>query len=273
MSAQPAHGEYRSLFLSDMHLGTRGCQVGQLLSFLINNNAQTIYLVGDIIDGWQLGSRWYWPQQHALVLQVLMAKARQGTRLVYLPGNHDEFVRAHVGTRSELVEFAESIVHEGADGKRYLVVHGDCFDPVQSKARWLAFLGDSAYVTALGVNAFVNGIGRRMGLPYWSFSNWAKKNVKGAVNFIGHYEEMLVAAARDNAVDGVICGHIHSAAVHDDFGLRYVNCGDWVESCTAAVEHDDGRIEIINWANVHELQALDPGIPVDDEGEGQSAIA
>jgi len=273
MTAVPEPREYRSLFLSDLHLGTKGCQVGLLLSFLIYHNAQTFYLVGDIIDGWRLGARWYWPDEHALVLQCLMAKARRGTRIVYLPGNHDDFVRAHVGTRSDLVEFAESVVHTAADGKRYLVLHGDCFDPVQSRARWLAVLGDSAYVAALAVNTFVNGIGRRAGLPYWSFSNWAKKRVKGAVNFIGHYEEMLVSAARENKVDGVICGHIHSATAHDEFGLRYVNCGDWVESCTAAVEHDDGRIEIVNWANLKEPEAFEPGIPVEDEGEGQSAVA
>jgi len=271
MTAVAAPREYRTLFLSDLHLGTKGCQVGQLLSFLVNHDAETIYLVGDIIDGWRLGVRWYWPEEHALVLRCLMAKARRGTRVVYLPGNHDEFVRAHVGTRNEVLEFAESVVHEAADGKRYLIVHGDCFDFVQSQARWLAVLGDYAYVAALAVNTFVNQVGRRIGLPYWSFSQWAKMRVKGAVNFIGHYEESLVAAARENNVDGVVCGHIHRAAVHEDFGLAYVNCGDWVESCTAAVEHDDGRIEIISWANLDEPEAAQPG--VEDEGESERAVA
>ena len=270
MATAPAPRQYRTLFLSDFHLGTKGCQVGQLLNFLINHNAQTIYLVGDIIDGWRLGVRWYWPETHALVLKVLMAKAQRGTRLVYLAGNHDEFVRAHTGTRSELVEFSESAIHETADGKRFLVLHGDCFDFVQADAPWLARIGDYGYVAALAVNTFVNRIGRWLGLPYWSFSQWAKMRVKGAVNFIGHYEERLVSAARENDVDGVVCGHIHKAAIHGDFGLTYVNCGDWVESCTAAVEHEDGRIELINWANLDE-GAFEPDI--EDEGESERAVA
>lgn len=256
---------HRTLFLSDMHLGTKGCQVGQLLHFLASHDAETIYLVGDIIDGWRLGARWYWPDEHNAVLRLLKRKAEQGTRMIYLPGNHDEFVRQFVGSKTDTLEIHENIIHEAADGKRYLVVHGDCFDPVQSKARWLAFLGDSAYVAALAINTVMNKVGRAFGLPYWSFSNWAKMRVKGAVNFIGHYEESLVSAARENDVDGVICGHIHRAAAHDEFGLRYVNCGDWVESCTAAVEHDDGRMEIIGWAN------LEPGAV--EDGESEEAIA
>jgi UDP-2,3-diacylglucosamine pyrophosphatase LpxH len=263
--------QYRTLFISDLHLGTKGCQVGQLLHFLVNHEADTIYLVGDIIDGWQLDSRWYWPDEHNAVLRLLKAKAENGSRVVYLPGNHDEFVRAYIGSKADSLEIHESIVHEAADGKRYLVVHGDCFDPVQQQARWLAFVGDHAYVFALAVNTFVNGIGRRFGLPYWSFSNWAKMKIKGAVNFIGHYEQELVAAARENNVDGVVCGHIHRPAMHDEFGLRYVNCGDWVESCTAVVEHDDGRLEIINWANLREARTSQPG--VEDEGESEQAIA
>jgi UDP-2,3-diacylglucosamine pyrophosphatase LpxH len=271
MNLIAAPREYRTLFISDLHLGTKGCQVGQLLHFLVNHEADTIYLVGDIIDGWQLDHRWYWPEEHNAVLRLLKAKAENGSRVVYLPGNHDEFVRAYVGNKTDSLEIHESVVHEAADGKRYLVVHGDCFDPVQQQARWLAFIGDNAYVFALAVNTFVNGIGRRFGLPYWSFSNWAKMKIKGAVNFIGHYEQELVAAARENNVDGVVCGHIHRAAMHDEFGLRYVNCGDWVESCTAVVEHDDGRMEIINWANLSEPQTAQPG--VEDEGESEQAIA
>jgi UDP-2,3-diacylglucosamine pyrophosphatase LpxH len=258
--------EFRTLFLSDLHLGTKGCQVGKLLDFLVTHDAETIYLVGDIIDAWQLSSRWYWPDEHNAVLRLLMHKAEHGTRLVYLPGNHDEFVRSYNGTRTDHLEIVEEIVHEGADGKRYLVLHGDAFDVVmQSKARWLAALGDWLYVTALNVNRAINGVGRRMGLPYWSFSNWAKMQIKGAVNFIGHYEEMVVNAARAQKVDGVICGHIHCAVIHEDFGLTYVNCGDWVESCTAAVEHNDGRFEIINWANLSEPEAY--------ETESEGAIA
>jgi UDP-2,3-diacylglucosamine pyrophosphatase LpxH len=269
MTAIAATRRFRTLFLSDLHLGTRGCQSAQLLNFLASHDADVIYLVGDIIDAWRLDTRWYFPDEHHAVLQVLRAKAENGTRIVYLPGNHDDFVRQYVGSRTDTLEIEESVVHEAADGKRYLVIHGDCFDPVQSKARWLAFLGDHAYVAALAVNTFVNRLGRGVGVPYWSFSNWAKMRVKGAVNFIGHYEESLVAAARQNNVDGVVCGHIHRAAVHDDFGLRYVNCGDWVESCTAAVEHEDGHIEIVTWENMVELE-----VPLPTTGdEGEEAIA
>lgn len=273
MTAAAAPIMYRSMFLSDMHLGTRGCQVGQLLNFLANHDAETIYLVGDIIDKWRLDARWYWPDDHNAVLRLLMQKAERGTRLVYLPGNHDEFARTYNGGKHGNLEFEDRVVHVAADGKRYLVVHGDCFDVVlQTKARWLAFVGDNAYVAALAINTFVNRTGRRLGLPFWSFSNWAKMRVKGAVNFIGHYEEALVAAAREHNVDGVICGHIHHAVHHEDFGLTYVNCGDWVESCTAAVEHDDGRIEIVNWARHRKPETFHPGIAGEDE-EGQSAVA
>ena len=258
--------EYRTLFLSDLHLGTKGCQAAQVFAFLRQHEAETIYLVGDIIDGWRLQARWYWPDTHADVLECLMAKARNGTRLVYLPGNHDEFARAYCGRSAEL-EIMDTAIHTAADGKRYLVLHGDCFDRAQSEARWLAFLGDNAYVAALAVNTAVNRIGRRLGLPYWSFSNWAKLRVKAAVNFISCYEEALVAAARHHQVEGVVCGHIHRAAIHDDFGLTYVNCGDWVESCTAVAEHDDGRLEIINWTDLTEPDALSPAI------ESEGAVA
>jgi len=256
MTAMAAPKQYRTLFLSDLHLGTRGCQVGQLLNFLVSHDAKTIYLVGDIIDGWRLDHRWYWPQSHSDVLSLLMAKAQAGARLVYLPGNHDEFLRPYCGARAGGLEFSDKAIHEAADGKRYLVLHGDCFDRIQQDARWLAFVGDYAYVAALGFNTAMNRVGRVLGLPYWSFSNWAKKRVKSAVNFIGSYEEVVAKAAREHAVDGVVCGHIHSATIHQDFGPTYVNCGDWVESCTAIVEHDDGRMEIVEWANLREPEAL-----------------
>ena len=278
MTAIAAPQRFRTLFLSDFHLGTRGCQVRPLLNFLQRHDAETIYLVGDIIDGWRLQARWYWPDTHNDVLRCLMNKARRGTRLVYVPGNHDEFARAYCGGDSSGdLEFANEMVHVAADGKKYLVLHGDVFDPVQSKARWLAFLGDNAYVAALGINIVLNRIGRTFGLPYWSFSNWAKMRVKSAVNFIGHYEQALANAARKNDVDGVVCGHIHRAALHEDFGIVYVNCGDWVESCTAIAEHFDGRFELINSADVSEPAALEPLFEGDTDGlgedEGESAVA
>ncbi len=267
MTAKAAPGRFRTLFLSDLHLGTRGCQVDRLLDFLDCHDADTIYLVGDIIDGWRLQTRWHWPESHSEALRRLAAKAAAGARLIYLPGNHDEFLRLYCGARTGELEVTERAIHEAADGKRYLVVHGDCFDVVQDKARWLAFLGDSAYVAALGLNAAVNGVGRRLGLPYWSFSNWAKKRVKSVVNVIGHYEASLANAAREYAVDGVVCGHIHSATIHEDFGLTYVNCGDWVESCTAIVEHDDGRFEIVEWANLGEAATVETQV------ESEGAVA
>ncbi len=278
MTANAAPERYRTLFLSDFHLGTRGCQVRPLLNFLQSNDAETIYLVGDIIDGWRLQARWYWPDSHNDVLRCLMNKARRGTRLVYVPGNHDEFARAYCGGDAEGdLEFADEIIHEAADGKRYLILHGDVFDPVQSKARWLAFLGDNAYVAALGINIVLNRIGRALGLPYWSFSNWAKMRVKSAVNFIGHYEQAVANAAREHDVDGVVCGHIHRAALHEDFGIVYVNCGDWVESCTAIGEHFDGRLELLSSVDASEPAALEPFFEgeADDlgEDEGESAIA
>ncbi len=238
---------YRALFISDVHLGTRGCQADLLLDFLKYNDADVIYLVGDIVDGWRLKSSWYWPQKHNDVVQKLLRKGRKGARIVYLPGNHDEFLRDYYGTHFGDIEVVETAIHKAADGKRYLVIHGDVFDVVVRHARWLAFLGDGAYTAALGINTYVNLIRRKLGLTYWSLSQWAKLKVKNAVNFIGKFEEAVAEEARRREVDGVICGHIHHAAIHDRFGVRYVNCGDWVESCTAIAEHDDGRMEILNW--------------------------
>lgn len=241
-------GRYRSLFLSDVHLGARGCQVDALLEFLKHHDADTIYLVGDIIDGWQLRSGWHWPQSHNDVVQKLLRKVRKGTRVVYVPGNHDEFLREFYGTHFGGIEVCETALHEAADGKRYLVIHGDAFDMVVCHARWLAFLGDWAYVTALALSRRINIVRRWLGFTYWSLSAWAKLKVKNAVNFIGRYEETLAAEARRQGVDGVICGHIHCAAMRDMAGLAYINTGDWVESCTAVVEHHDGRMEVIHWA-------------------------
>ena len=228
---------FRTLFISDVHLGARGCQAERLLDFLRYHDAETIYLVGDIVDGWQLRSGWYWPQPHNDVVQKLLRKARKGARLVYLPGNHDEFLRDYYGTHFGGIEVVETAIHEAADGRRYLVVHGDVFDMVVKHARWLALLGDTAYDFAILVNRYFNAMRRRLGFSYWSLSQWAKHKVKNAVNYIGAFEQTLAAEAQRRDVDGVICGHIHHAVIHDNFGIRYMNCGDWVESCTALAEH------------------------------------
>ena len=245
---EPEPRRFRALFLSDFHLGTKGCQAEMLLEFLRAHDADTIYLVGDIVDGWRLKQTWYWPQSHNDVVQKLLRKARKGARIFYVPGNHDEFLRKYCGSHFGGIEVLESVIHETADGRRFLVIHGDVFDMVVRHARWLALLGDWAYETALILNAHLNVLRRRLGLSYWSLSAWAKLRVKNAVNFIGRFEETLSAEARKQRVDGVICGHIHHATMHDMAGVAYVNTGDWVESCTAVVENHDGRFELIRWA-------------------------
>lgn len=244
---------YRTLFISDVHLGTRGSQVDALLEFLKHHDAETIYLVGDIVDGWRLKSGWYWPQAHNDVVQKLLRKARKGTKIIYIPGNHDEFLREFYGSHFGGIEVRETALHEAADGKRYLVIHGDVFDVVVRHARWLAYLGDWAYVIALALSTRINVVRRRLGCTYWSLSAWAKLKVKNAVNFIGKFEETLACEAQRQNVDGVICGHIHSAAIRDFDGFTYINTGDWVESCTAVAEHADGRMEIIQWATLSRL--------------------
>jgi UDP-2,3-diacylglucosamine pyrophosphatase LpxH len=230
-----------------VHLGSRGSQAEALLDFLRHYEADLIYLVGDIVDGWQLKSTWYWPQAHNDVVQKFLRQARKGVRIVYVPGNHDEFLRDYYGTHFGGIEVAETVMHEGADGRRYLVIHGDHFDLVVTQARWLALLGSKAYDLAIVINRVFNAVRRRLGFGYWSLSQWAKLKVKNAVNYIGEFEKTLVAEAHRRDAHGVICGHIHHAAIRDQDGVRYLNCGDWVESCTAIVEHFDGRFEIVTW--------------------------
>jgi UDP-2,3-diacylglucosamine pyrophosphatase LpxH len=250
ISNGPVIRKFRTLFLSDVHLGTKGCQAEKLIDFMRYHEAEVIYLVGDMVDGWQLRSSWYWPQSHNDVVQKLLRQARKGSRIVYVPGNHDEFLRGYYGTHFGGVEVAETAIHQGADGRRYLVIHGDHFDMVVKHARWLALLGDYAYTTALILNRSFNAARRLLGLPYWSLSQWLKLKVKNAVSYIGEYERTLIAEAQRHDVEGVICGHIHHATIREDLGIRYINCGDWVESCTAIAEHIDGRFEIITWSSV-----------------------
>ena len=237
------------MFISDVHLGTKGAQADMLLDFLRYHDADTIFLVGDIIDGWKLKNGWYFPQSHNDVVQKLLRKARKGARVIYVPGNHDEFFREFLGLTFGGVEVYDTAIHEAADGKQYLVIHGDYFDVVVRHAKWLAFMGDWAYTFALGVNTYLNIVRRRLGLTYWSLSAWAKLKVKNAVNFIGKFEETLALEAKRHKVDGVICGHIHHAAKREIDGITYLNTGDWVESCTAIVENYDGSMEIIRWAD------------------------
>lgn len=251
MSEQGGPERVRTIFISDVHLGTRGCQAEALMDFLRAYDADLIYLVGDIVDGWRLKARWHWPQPHNDVVQKLLRKARKGARIIYLPGNHDEFLRDYCGTSFGEVEIAERCIHVAADGKQYLVLHGDQFDLVVRHAKWLAILGDGAYTLALGVNTYLNLVRRKLGFSYWSLSGWAKARVKNAVNFVGRFEMILVGEAKRAKVDGIICGHIHSPVLHEDIGITYANTGDWVESCTALVEHYTGQLELIHW---HEKQ-------------------
>jgi UDP-2,3-diacylglucosamine pyrophosphatase LpxH len=240
---------YRTLFLSDLHLGARGAQAELLVDFLKHNDADTFYLVGDIVDGWRLKNGWYWPQAHNDVVQKLLRKARKGARVIYVPGNHDEFARDYTGLNFGGVEVVDDALHETADGKTMLVIHGDQFDIVVRNARWLAFFGDWAYDFAIVVNTWFNRARRMFGVGYWSLSAWAKLKVKNAVNFIGDFENALASEAARRNVDGVICGHIHHATIKTIAGKLYINTGDFVESCTAIAEHQDGAFEILRWHN------------------------
>ena len=248
MSAPKDHPtRYRTIFLSDFHLGARGSQAELILDLLRHNEADTYFLVGDIIDGWRLRSGWYWPQAHNDVIQKLLRKVRRGARMIYIPGNHDEFARQFIGVSFGGIEIRRNAIHTAADGKRFLVMHGDEFDVVVRNSRWLALLGDWAYDAALVINGCFNSARRRLGFSYWSFSAWAKLKVKNAVNFIGSFERELAREAKRRGADGVVCGHIHHPVIRDIGGVTYVNTGDFVESCSFVVEYDDGRMEVKRW--------------------------
>jgi UDP-2,3-diacylglucosamine pyrophosphatase LpxH len=239
---------YRSVFISDVHLGTRGCQAELLLDFIRHLECDRLYLVGDIVDGWKMRTGWYWPQSHNDVVQKVLRLARRGVAVIYVPGNHDEVIRDFCGIHFGGVVVARDAIHETADGRRFLVTHGDEFDAVVQHAKWLALLGDWAYRALLASNTVINRIRRGLGFGYWSFSAFAKTRVKKALQFIENFEQAVADEARRRGVDGVICGHIHKAEMRDIGGIAYINDGDWVESCTALVEHMDGRLEILEWA-------------------------
>ena len=249
----PRH--YRAIFISDMHLGTKRAQTEALLSFLRATESDQLYIVGDFIDNWALRKAWYWDQLHNDVIQKLLRKARKGTKLVYIPGNHDENLRDFLNLRFGKVAVLEDAVHLSASGKRYLVLHGDKFDGVVRFAPWLAKLGDTAYEFSMELNSTVNRVRRALRLPYWSLSAYLKNRVKKAVEFVSRFEEAVVREARAKNCQGVICGHIHTPDDRFIDGIHYLNDGDWVESCTALVEHADGRFEIIAW-NAHAIEQL-----------------
>jgi UDP-2,3-diacylglucosamine pyrophosphatase LpxH len=246
---------YRTLFISDVHLGTKACQAEELLEFLKRYDADTYYLVGDIVDFWRIRRSPHWPQSHNDVVQKLLRKVRKGARFVYIPGNHDEALRSYCGQHFGGIEFKKNDMHVAANGRRYLIMHGDEFDVVIQYVKWLAFLGDWAYVAALGLNTGFNKVRRKLGLSYWSLSSYLKHKVKKAVNYIGDFEAALAGEAKRHGADGIICGHIHFAAMRDISGIEYINCGDWVESGTAVGENFDGEFEIIPWLQIRQEEA------------------
>ena len=245
---------FRTIFISDIHLGTPGCQALALMDFLRTHPSDTLYLVGDIIDGWQLRRRWYWPQAHNDVVQKLLRRVRKGCRVIYVPGNHDEFARDFVGHHFGGIEVVQEAVHVTADGRSLWIIHGDYFDAVVQCAKWLAYLGDNLYEFTLRMNRHLNSLRGRLGLPYWSLSAYLKQKVKTALNYVTDFEEAVANEAKKRGHDGVLCGHIHRAEMRMINGVLYCNDGDWVESRTALVEHYDGRLEILHWEPSHEVQ-------------------
>ena len=246
--------------MSDTHLGTKDCRSDFLADFLSKTASDYLYLVGDIVDGWRLRKSWYWDNSHDEVLRLILGKARAGTEVTYIPGNHDEMFRAWLPLGLEVggVRLRQDAAHTTADGRRLLVIHGDEFDSVVRYAKFLALLGDSAYTTALMLNRYFNAIRRRLGHPYWSLSQWLKRRVKEAVKAIDRFETAVAGEARRRGFDGVVCGHIHHAEMRDVGGVLYLNDGDWVESCTALVEHYDGQLELVDWAALNRLSFAAP---------------
>lgn len=247
----------RSVFLSDIHLGTRACQADRLLDFLREHPAEQTYLIGDIIDFWAMSRSIHWTKSQNTVVQKLLRRARHGERVVFIPGNHDEALRDYCGIVFGEVEVVDELVHDTADGRRFLLIHGDQFDQVTRHHRWVAVLGDKSYDLLVRLNHWLSWIRRKLGIPgYWSLAGYAKRKVKKALNFIFDFEESAIHHARERGLDGVICGHIHWATIREIGGLTYVNCGDWVDSCTAIVEHFDGRLEMVTWGEPPPLAML-----------------
>lgn len=260
--------DYRTIWISDVHLGTRSSQVDTLLDFLKHHESETLYLVGDILDGWALRRNWFWDQHHNDVIQKLLRKARKNTRVIYLPGNHDEAVHQFAGHVFGGIEVLPEILHETADGRRLLVLHGDQFDGVVRAARWLQYVGSVAYDWLLEANRVYNLLRRLLGYRYWSLSAFIKQRTKSALQYIDEFESLVVQKARSRAADGIVCGHIHQPAIRMFDDIMYANTGDWVESCTALVEHFDGRLEIIEWSTAAEAVEMQPARTANGGGIG-----
>lgn len=245
---------YRAVFISDLHLGTPGCQAEALLDFLKSHESDYLYLVGDIVDGWQLRRKWFWPQAHNDVVQKILRRVRKGCQVVYIPGNHDEFARDFADHHFGGVKVMEEATHTMLDGRRLWLIHGDYFDPVVKYAKWLAYVGDSLYEFTLRLNRHFNRLRARLGLPYWSLSAFLKGKVKKALNFVADFEKAVAHEAHKRGYQGVVCGHIHRAEIREIEGVIYCNDGDWVESRSALVEHMDGRLELVFWDQVLDFQ-------------------
>lgn len=239
--------KFRTVWISDVHLGTRGCNAEMLVDFLRAIECETLFLVGDIVDGWRLKKGWYWPDSHNEVVRRILKMAHRGTRVVFVCGNHDEVLRDYAGMTFGGIELVLDAVHETADGRRLFITHGDSFDGVVLYARWLAFLGDQAYTLLLHANGLVNAVRRGFHLPYWSLSAYLKRRVKNAVAYVGRFEDAVAQVAIKRGFDGVVCGHIHCAEIRQIGEITYYNDGDWVESCTALVEDGHGAMRIIDW--------------------------
>ena len=238
---------YKSIFISDIHLGTRGCQADSLCSFLKENTADNLFLVGDILDGWRLKKRWYFPQSHANVIRRILTSAKRGTNVYYILGNHDEGFRKYLNFNIDIgrIQVSNRLDYIGDNGKKYLVVHGDMFDQIMITKKWLMHIGDTLYQILIWTNTKFNKIRGLLGMQYWSLSKWLKHHTKQALNYVYKFEENVAQYCRRRGYDGIICGHIHTAGIRDIDGIEYMNDGDWVESCSALVEHNDGKWEII----------------------------
>ncbi len=250
----------RSIFLSDVHLGTPACQAAALLEFLKAYDSEYLFLVGDIVDFWAIRQRGvYWSTEQNTVVQKILKRARHDVKVIFVPGNHDEALREHVGTSFGNIRVEHDYLHVAADGRRYLLIHGDEFDQVTKYHRWVAILGDHAYAFVVRLNRWLSWVRRTLRVPgYWSLSGYAKLKVKKAVGFIFDFEDSVLRHAKERGVDGVICGHIHSAVIRDGGGIAYINCGDWVDSCTAIVERASGSMELVHWGDACTEPPVEP---------------
>lgn len=256
----------RSVWISDVHLGFKGCQAEVLLDFLHSVETDYLFLVGDIVDFWSIKKAPYWPQSHTNVIRSILGKAKHNTKVVYVPGNHDEQMRDCVGHKFGNLEIHRDYVHTTADGRKLLIMHGDEFDLIVKNSRWLANLGSWAYELLLDMNHHVNRIRKLFNYSYWSLAAYLKHKVKNAVSYIGCFEDALAHFAKEREVDGIVCGHIHHAEIRKIDDILYCNDGDWVESCTAMFEHPDGKLELVHWAKQYERNmARDQQLLLEDD--------